>query len=396
MPVALVEEVRKFQGLQFNEKSRLRRQIIEQEEARELNPEVTMFVETATTKLPPYAYIPGAIMMKIGALLNSNPLWLGWWARIGTLFAYLAILYFAIRKIPVYKPLLFLSALSPMALYQGSSITYDSLCIAFLFLFFAMLVAYYVQEGKITVRQLIMLFLVAVAQRLSKDGYFIMFFSLAFIPMSKFENKRAYVLGIGLMLVAAFVPPMIWNTYLNSLHLPAELPLQNDYLFDRTKNLNYHLSNPAQAVKLFVLNIWAQGNDWLNGCFGQFGYSYARLPFGAVALQILVMIFVVMMENKHSHFLMRFRLPVLGLVFLNCMAIIGIFFLTVTPVGGYYLHGLQGRYFTPLIPFFFLFLFYTPVQLIKADWMKWAVPLFATGMLLFTIDFMQNHFYGDM
>jgi len=393
LPDRLYGTVIEFQMVKFSDSVKINHDVIRDIEDRPLELEKTTFIAMPNCTLPPFPYIPAAIMIKVGSIFKSSPVWLGWWGRIGSLFAFLAIVYFAIKKLPHFKPALMLIALSPMALYQAASVSYDSLSFAFLFLLFALTIAYYFQEGKITTRQILILFLVAMAQRFSKEGYYLVFFSFAFIPVSKFENKKLYFATFGLMLIAAFLPSQLWSMYLKSLHLPPELPLQKDFLFDLSKNLAFHLKDPFHMIELFVLNILSQGRLWVHGSIGRFGFSYTLLPFALVLTYIAAIIFTVMAEKKEKLMSMRFRFPVLLLVLANCFAIVLIFFLAITPVGGYYIHGMQGRYFTPLLPFLFVFLFYTPVNFIQSDWFRWAVPLFTAIVLLYTINFLDNHFY---
>lgn len=395
-PRNLLAVVTKFQSIKFSDSLKLNLSVIENIEDNDLVEEPTMFWLTPNTSLQPFPYIPAAIMMKVGSFFKSSPVWYGWWGRIGSLLAYLLITAIAIKKLPHYKSLLMLVALSPMALYQGASVSYDALSFAFLFLFFALLIAYYFQEEKITLKQILVLFLVALAQRFSKDGYFIMFFGFAFIPISKFENKKLFAGTFLLMMLASFLPGQLWGMYIKSLHLPPEMPFQNDYFFNQSKNLAFHLQQPLQAIKLVSLNILTQGREWIHGSIGRFGYAYIFLPISMVGFYLLMMIFSVLAEETSTKMAPRFRLPLLGLTLMNCMAIIVILFLVITPVGGHYLHGLQGRYFTPLLPFLFLFLFYIPKPIIKANWMRWVVPIFITVALWYTIQFIGDKFYYSL
>jgi uncharacterized membrane protein len=332
-------------------------------------------------------------MIKAGSFFKSSAVWLGWWGRIGSLFAYLGIIYFAIKMIPAFKPILLMIALSPMALYQGASVSYDSLSMAFMFLFFALIITYYFQEHKITFHQILLLCLVALAQRLSKDGYFIVFFSVAFIPMSKFENKTLYWGTLGLMIMATFLPSQLWAMYLNHLQLPPEPKFQKDFLFDLSKNVSFHLHDPIHAAYLIALNVLEQGQLLIHGSIGRFGYVYYLLPFPMMLFYLFSMLFVVMSEKVNHILPLRFRLPIALLALMNCLAIIVMFFLTATAVGANYIFGLQGRYFTPLLPFLIVFLFYLPKPIIKYDYTKIIAPLISSAVLIYTMNHLESFFY---
>ncbi len=393
LPASLIQQVVSFQGIPYSDSMKLKADVTQGLADDPLNPEKSEFLETPSTKLPPFAYIPAALMIKIGGMIHSSPVWLNWWGRLGCLLAYLLITFYALKITPYFKPLLMMIALSPVALYQAGSVTYDGMCMAFLFLFFALLLAYYFQEQKITLKQILILVAVAFAQRLSKDGYFLLFFAIAFVPMHKFENKKVYFMAIAGMVVASFLPSFLWSSYLASQHLPPELALQKDYLFDMSTSLQYNLKNPMMTIHLVTANILAQGKDWLLGSIGKFGYSYVQLPSAMLWLYFLGMIVVSMSESFTPHFTRRFRIAILVLLLLNVLGIIALFYLSVTPVGGYFIQGLQGRYFTPLLPFILVFVFYLPKPLLIQPWLKWAVPAVSLVTLMYCLSFLKDYCY---
>jgi uncharacterized membrane protein len=280
-----------------------------------------------------------------------------------------------------------------MALFQGSSITYDALSFALLLLFFSLLITYYFQEHKITLREIIFLFLVAFTQRLMKDGYFLLYFTVFFISPSKFENKSLYWGTMVSMLVAAFVPAHLWNAYLNLQHLPPEIPLEKDYLFSKSKSLDIYIHEPVRSIQLLAQNILVQSSEWIKGSIGRFGYSYIFLTDWVIYIQLIAMMFSVVAEKANGQLAWKFRAPVLVLVLGNCLAIIVMFQLVASPVGGYKIHGIQGRYFTPILPFLFAFLFYTPDTRFQKAWLNKAVLLYSSLILIYTIYFIHTQFY---
>jgi uncharacterized membrane protein len=315
---------------------------------------------------------------------------------MGTLLAYLCICFVAIKHTPKLKGLLMLIALSPMALYQGCSVTYDSLGIAFLFLYFAHLLSLYFQEEKITRKQILLLFAIAFAQRLSKDGYFLLFYCIALLPMRSFEKKSDFWLGLGLMTVAAFLPSYLWNTYIQSLHLPQEEPLQNDFVFDMKKNFAFQFQQPLHGVYLLLLNLFKQGRMWIIGSVGRFGFSYTKLPLWFPILQYCMMAAAVLTESFDKPLSMRFRLGMIALSIGTGLGILFIFFLNNSPIGSDYLYGLQGRYFTPLLPFLIGACFYIPQPItnkLSADKLKVGLSAYTVLILWYTVYFLKQSFY---
>jgi uncharacterized membrane protein len=105
------------------------------------------------------------------------------------------------------------------------------------------------------------------------------------------------------------------------------------------------------------------------------------------------MLFVVMSEKVNLILPLRFRLPIALLALMNCLAIIVMFFLTGTAVGANYVFGLQGRYFTPLLPFLIVFLFYLPKPIIKYDYTKILAQFISSDVLIYTLNHLESFFY---
>ena len=396
MPTNLCEAVNSFQGIRFSKTTVIPKDELKELTNQSLEEDKVSFCPNATSAISPFPYIPAAIAIKIGQVFNSNPIWLGWWARIGSLLAYLLIIFFAIRITPQFKPLLMVVALSPMALYQGASVTYDALSFAFLFLLFALIIKYYFQKTPITLKQVMIFFLVALAHRFSKDGYFVLYFALFAISITKFESKKIYFLAFPLLLIASFLPSFLWNAYIASLHYPDAVfsGFQKDFKFDGALNIKYHLQNPLHAAALFFQNTFSQGKEWIRGSIGRFGYSYTALPGAIIFLQVLVYITTVLLEKPGKILSLKFRVALLGVAVLGLAALIFGALIILSPVGANMIFGLQGRYFTPILPFIFAPLFYLPLFKVNENVLKWSLVIYCIAILWYTSNILDSTFYG--
>lgn len=80
---------------------------------------------------PFYGYLPQAIGIAIAKLLDLNVIWLLWLGRIVNLIFYACIIALAVRIIPTLKmPLIAISCI-PVSIYHASSVSIDSMFIAF-------------------------------------------------------------------------------------------------------------------------------------------------------------------------------------------------------------------------------------------------------------------------
>ena len=393
MPTNLIETVRSFQGFPFSNTNLLSKEKINSRENQPLNAKKLSFCDTPSAGILPFPYIPSAIMIKIGSIFKSSPIWLGWWGRICSLLAYLAIVFIAIKNIPHFKAILMVIALSPMALYQGASVSYDALSFALLFLLFSLVIKYYYQETPITLKQVLLFFLIAFAQKCSKDGYFIAYFTLFAINIKKFESKKVYFLAGLLLLVASFLPSYLWNSYIGSLHLPAG-KFQVDFKFDSALNIKYHLNDPINTISVLIQNIFNQGKTWIGSSIGRFGYSYTLFPDWIIILQLSVYSLVVFFEKPSKLLSLKFRTVLLLFAFINVFSLVAAGLLLISPVGANYIFGMQGRYFTPLLPFLFLGLFYMPFFEDREKLLKWIVPIYCMVILFYTADFLDSKFFA--
>lgn len=393
MPINLIDAVKVHQAIQFSGGEYIKKENLQELVNQPIESQKIDFCENVNSVTLQFAYLPAAVMIKVGMLFDSSAVWIGWWARIGSLLAYLILVFFAVKIIPHFKPLLILVALSPMALYQGASVTYDSLSFAFLFLLFALVIKYYYQTTPITFKQVLLFFVIALLQTSCKDGYFIVYFCLFAININKFNSKRLYISAFFLLIIATFLPSYLWNSYLSSLSYPGA-PLQTDFLFNRDLNLKYQLKDPLHLVGILIQNIFDQGKLWMSGTVGRFGYSYTLLPDWLIFLQLLVYALVVFYEKPKVSLSNKFKLALLIISVVNALALIFGMLIVGSPVGANMIYGFQGRYFTPLLPFLFLTIFYVPLFKGQEAMMRFTVPIYCTLVLWYTVSFIDSQFYN--
>jgi uncharacterized membrane protein len=392
MPSNLIAAVTINQGVGYQFGQLINKENLKELELQQLEYNKQEFCPNVNAYIFPLAYVPAAIMIKVGMSFKDNPIWIGWWGRIGSLLAYLFIIFYAIKIIPHFKGFLMAVALSPMALFQGASVTYDTLNIALLFLLFALVIKYYFQEAPITLKQILFYFLIAFLHRCTKEGYFILYFALFAISISKFESKKLFWTSILLIISASYLPPYIWGKYIGTLNLPFP-PLQNDFLFNGDLSLSAHLKDPLHLIVIGLQNIFVQGKTWLIGIVGRFGYSYTLLPDWIVFLHLSIYALLILNEKPLISINNSTKNKLLIISALNFVAIIFGTLIYISPVGATLIYGLQGRYFLPIIPFLFLSLFYIPVNKNYEPTIKWVLPFYLVGVLWYAIYFIDITFY---
>lgn len=393
LPENLHQTVRSFQGIPFSKDAKVSKKFLKSISKKKVGSKTT-FNPNPSSKIMPVGYIPSAIGIWFARVTNQSLLEVGYWARLFTLFAYIMIVFLAIKVIPNgYKAIVFIISLAPMTLYQAASVTYDSMTLALLFLYLAYVVNFYYKDSKIVLSNLILLIVLATIQRMTKNGYFLLFFTALVIPRSKFENSRDYWIMIAGLLFAAFVPGYLWELYVKSWEIPRESMkyFQKDFKFDRSTNLKYNLQDPVNFIVLTIQNVFTQGKMWLRGIIGRFGYSYTLLPAGQVVVWYLLILAAA--SHKRTPNSRRFTLTIGSIALLSMLMIIVGWFMT-SPIGAHYIYGLQGRYLTPILPFLVIGLINPNLFKVRSTYWKVGLAVITLLLLNMSISYMSEFFYN--
>ena len=394
MPVKLLEQVQRFQGIRFNDKSRISKQTLEDLKEVIYDKSDTVFYNNPNYNTNPVGYIPNIIGIKLGEFYKKTPLIVQWWSRAFGLFVYLLIVFFAIRIIPVYKNVLMLVALAPMSLYQSASITYDTLCNATTFLMMAFIIKWLLQKDKVSTREIGLLCVALAIQVFSKSGYYFIPFLFLIIPSEKFSFSYPKIKLAILLIAILMLPTFTWGAYMNSFHFQGGKPLQNDFLFNPSQNLAYHLKNIPGMISDLLGNVLTQGKNWVIGCIGRFGYSYTPLPDGWIFVYAVALLGMASIDHNGS---IKLTLKQRGISALLLLASLGVIivglYLTITPVGARVIFGSQGRYFIPILPLLLFQLFGTIPNNAK-KYLPLVTILISILFLYKTVGFIDETFYN--
>lgn len=394
LPKNLFETATRYQGIPFHEGAKIPKEFVEDSRKELLNPNQQEFYHFPLSKNFPLPYIPAAIGIGIGKIIDSGPVGLNYSARIGILLVYLAICLIALRLMPIQKFMLITAMLAPMAVYQASSVSYDAMhnALSFLIVAFALYLAF--NEGNISKRSIIAFFIVAVLHRFSKDGYIFLPLLFLIIPREKFKSKIEHNLIIIGLIVVYFLPNITWQAWINSLDLHSSTIFQKDFVFNPSENISRAISNPFGAIGNLFGNIFSQGRLWITGSIGRFGYSYSALPEGFIIIYGLGLISLGFFDSSQKTLNLKQKWTIGFVGFFSVLAIIVGFYIN-SPVGATTIYGLQGRYFVPFLPIFPLLL--SNDYFLDNKWIKtrpYLVGIFLILALTYVITFINTKFYG--
>jgi uncharacterized membrane protein len=276
--------------------------------------------------------------------------------RIAGLIAWAVAFYFIIKYIPVGKWAMFVFALLPMSVYGAATINADTSTNIIVATFITVVLYLYKTRKKLDTKDWLVLLSALSLLALAKPGYFIVA-PLLFILINKTGNNHKLISFI--KLAATMIIPVIillfW-TYIvrhQSLQIPLLLRPGDDVnLVAQLKNI--YIDPMAVIVGFSMTLLTAYGSGVYTGVVGIFGWMDYSLPLWSVAFQFFLMLYALTYVAKDEKNQMinskTIRLFSLSLFIVAILAIMGLLYLTWTPVGFYGLEGLQGRYFIPFLP----------------------------------------------
>lgn len=322
-----------------------------------LNPSKTMEYGIPNTGLySPVAYLPQAVMILPGRLLELPPVALLYLARLGSLIGGICLMYGAIRMARWGRWLLCLVGTLPMTVFLLGSVTSDTMATGMAMLGVAMLTElwYRLRNGvELTKKYYAALLLVSVGLALIKLPYGLVMTLVPVILLTTggAKHTRDTWLRLGGVVAVAFVVMASWSLLSNKLFAPIiEYPIANAARVNPQEQMHYiltHLQNLPEILGNTYLTSHSSGP--IVQLVGQFGWLSIALPVWCVVMVFVLLFYIYQNDTKpdSSKYLRWFAWALL-LAELLLLAIL--LYMSWTPVGYRKALGLQGRYFIPLLP----------------------------------------------
>jgi len=329
------------------------------------------FSRQADVRTTPLVYIPQALGMSLARLLNLNALWLLFFGKLFSLLAYLFLTYFAIKKIPFGKELIYGTALLPMTASISSSLSYDTIILGTAFLLTAWFLdlAYGRAEsgsasgerGKtVRIRDIVILCVLLMVLGPCKLVYSPLLLLFFLIPKQSFKNKGARVLSFAVLLFSLGFSMYLVNASIIHSYASASA---GSAVVQNTKagfTVSELLHRPGLILQMLCNTIVYQAEQIHLSMMGEW--------LGNLDLVMGIPYFLSIL----------FSLGLLGLAFKKpgevrqmkkdarvwtWLILIGIFLLMAgamlvawTERNSKVIEGIQGRYFLPVLPLFLILL----------------------------------------
>ncbi len=280
-------------------------------------------------------------------------------ARIFGLIAYIGVVAFAIWLLRAKKIrwLVFVVALLPISIFQAAAVSADGPIIALSLLLFAVLMKA-LSDKKLSTPLIVLLAIVATYIPLIKSTYGLLDLSILPVVMIIFKDKKKMLMYVGVSALVIAVLTLGWLYLARGPSkavgtLQASDPATHSYVSIRRQS-TFVLHKPFGAIQTLGRTWMLDEAYWVYSTTGEFALNAVQVPLSAAVFAYLMLVAAVFYARNE---LVRLKRSVLflGLVsVLTALGILGTLYLTYTPAGSPVIDGVQGRYFVPLMPFFFV------------------------------------------
>lgn len=298
-------------------------------------------------------FFPSALGIVVGRLLHLSTLPMYLVGRLFNLIAYVLLTYLAICRLPGIKEVFFTYTLLPIALQQAASFSYDSMLNAVSLLFIAYCV-YFATTVKTThpVDVFILMFTSLQIATVKGGVYIPLALLLLLIPLERrwgVKNNLSFYLMMGSFICFGFLQGNI-SSLLNRL-LPHSGTRINFFTGTEVYTFGYLLHHPRTLVRLYGNTFFSEGSRLVYEFFGgkMGSINNVQMPWMYPCIFMLIFAFVVIKCRKDFS-LRRVSRTLCAVIPILALLLIGFAMLLAdTTRDLYYISGIQGRYYIPVM-----------------------------------------------
>lgn len=315
-----------------------------------------------TEIINPFCYIPTAILMFICRISGISVLVSFLLGRLVNFSIFILSGYYALKKIPIFKNVLFITMVLPICLQQEAAFNQDTITNSIIFLLFANIIyLIYGDYKKITIKQILGVLALEICLSFCKFTYFPILFLLFLVPKEKFKNQRMHLLFKSLIIL-----PNLIFTFINIFSFSGSVTTGSFY------QIGDVISNPLNSFKIYFRTFTTRFQiDFICNLVNGFGWStvWNNALLGYVA-QVVFIIFYITANTDEVR---KNNVPLKKRIFFTVLLImiVGLVYSSLL-IGGTYkwsdvIQGLQSRYFIPAVLLFILIISNDKIKLNVKD-----------------------------
>lgn len=293
----------------------------------------------------PLGYVASGLGIAIARLLHLGTLPTFYMGRIFNAALFILLVYLAIRIIPVGKETLLVISVFPMVLQQCVTYSYDSILIGAMFLFAAIIVSILKSDKKITLKQYVVLGVLAVTIAISKFVYAPLILVLLAIPSSKFKVKNANALKAAVIAAITICGAIVFAV------LQSKLNVLQYFIPSSASEDTSLFVNVVHYMEMLYMTFVESTDFFIHSMIAYPGWYQIHVPVIVVSAYYLLLIFSLVRKKNEERFIGT------GIKVWTVFLILASFVLITLPMAAKFTNpgsdsvdSLQGRYFLPFIP----------------------------------------------
>lgn len=300
-------------------------------------------------------YLPAAAAIRVERVFEASAGLAMYLGRLGSLAAFLALTFLALRLIPDFHALLLALALMPMTLHQAASLSADSMTMAFAFLFSAYALRLRSSPGTIGRAEWLKLAALVSLIGMGKLNVWLVLL-VALIPAEKFGSRRRWWMAVGGYFALVCAVTLLWQwansgatqAYQESV---ARMGTGTDLAANRSLLLGRPLETLRSLAVSFVRWPWVFGPSFV----GTFGYLSVLMPKWATAFYLALLLGIAATQAQRTRFSARDRMLLAGIAAVSTATVLLVLSIIWTNTealrailaNGERFDGSQGRYYIP-------------------------------------------------
>lgn len=301
----------------------------------------------------PLAYAAPAVGITLARMMGMNCIVLMALGRFCNLLLFAAAGYFAIKKLPFGKEVLFGCALLPAVCCLAASFSYDVFIMAGIFSFTAECLHLAYAAERVTVKDVVLLALLMAAVGPCKMIYTVFMGLCLLIPVKKFGGWGKWLLSACCVLAAWTAAMVLVNSQTVAFYA-TETENYITWAEEAGYSLTELIHRPVHTMQLFFNTVAWQAEYWHMTLIGAYlgnidpvlDVPYLLVVFFSVGLIMLAL----RKPGDHLNITGANRSWIWFLCLLCTGAAMFSMLLAWTPVSSKIICGVQGRYFLPFLP----------------------------------------------
>ncbi len=315
-----------------------------------------VFVYMPAAVYSPVPYVPQVVGISLGKFLFDSPILMMYMGRLFNLAVWIALVFIAIKIIPVFKNVMMLLALTPMSISQSATLSVDGVTNGLSFLLIAVILRLaYDEEKSLQLRDAIVLLVIGIGLALCKQIYLLLLVLYFVIPYKKAGSVKKYIAVFLMVITASILANVLWWSLVRDLmHVN---PLHEHYAdISIERQMKYILSDPLRYIGI-VISTLIHKQMYHISFIGKLGWMDTRMPYFLIYSYLVALFLVSMFEGGKAKIAIPDKLIFLIIASALVGAVLTIHYLAWSVVGDYSIRGVQGRYFIAFSPIVFLLLY---------------------------------------